>query len=152
MVPRVVTLSRPWGPIFPGLGATPTLFPLKPSQTGGKLQGSAQFMNWIGIDNQFNSIQHELNWNWIERLWIGIELRDYELELNWNWKPALIRIDQFNQFIFNSTPHFCMTHENCSLTSNPMETAMIKQAYLHAPLCFQQGSLDMKRWPITSVT
>ena len=37
-------------------------------------QGSDQFMNWIGIDNQFNSIQHELNWNWIERFWIGIEL------------------------------------------------------------------------------
>ena len=38
--------------------------------------------------------------------WIGIELKDFELELNWNWKPELIRIDQFNQFIFNSTPHF----------------------------------------------
>ena len=38
------------------------------------VQGSDQFMNWIGIDNQFNSIQHELNWNWIERFWIGIEL------------------------------------------------------------------------------
>ena len=38
------------------------------------VQGSDQFMNWIRIDNQFNSIQHELNWNWIERFWIGIEL------------------------------------------------------------------------------
>ena len=40
----------------------------------GDVQGSDQFMNWIGIDNQFNSIQHELNWNWIERFWIGIVL------------------------------------------------------------------------------
>ena len=62
-------------------------------------QGSDQFMNWIGIDNQFNSIQFSMNW-------IGFELRDFELELNWNWKPELIGIDPFNQFIFNSTPNF----------------------------------------------
>ena len=27
-----------------------------------------QFMKRIGIDNQFNTIQHELNWNWIDML------------------------------------------------------------------------------------
>ena len=48
------------------------------------LQGSDQFMNWIGIDYQFNSIQHELNWNWIERFWIGIEL-ELEAWTDRNW-------------------------------------------------------------------
>ena len=60
--------------------------------------------------------------------WIGIELKDFQLELNWNWKPELIGIDQFNQFIFNSTPHFarlnffCMPYYgNSSVTNNLMQ-------------------------------
>ena len=72
--------------------------------------------------------------------WIGIELKDFELELNWNWKPELIRIDQFNQFILNSSPHF--TRFDIFLWWHIMEiavwqamAAMIKQAYPHVPLC-----------------
>ena len=87
------------------------------------VQGSDQFMNWIGIDNQFN---------WIE-------LKDFELELNWNWKPELIRIDQFNQFIFNSSPHFTrfdiFLWHIMEIAVWQAMAAMIKQAYPHAPLC-----------------
>ena len=54
------------------------------------VQGSDQFMNWIGIDNQFNSIQHELNWNWIERF--GIEL---ELNESLNWSELINSINSF---------------------------------------------------------
>ena len=78
----------------------------------------ARINSWIELELIINSIQFSMNW-------IGIELKDFELELNWNWKPELIRIDQFNQFIFNSTPHFTrfdifsMTyHGNCSVTSS----------------------------------
>ena len=46
------------------------------------------------------------SWIELELIINSIELKDFELELNWNWKPELIGIDQFNQFIFNSTPHF----------------------------------------------
>ena len=59
----------------------------------------ARINSWIELELIINSIQFTMNW-------IGIELKDFELELNWNWKPELIGIDQFNQFIFNSTPHF----------------------------------------------
>ena len=59
----------------------------------------ARINSWIELELIFNSIQFSMNW-------IGIELKDFELELNWNWKPELVGIDQFNQFIFNSTPHF----------------------------------------------
>ena len=59
----------------------------------------ARINSWIELELIINSIQFSMNW-------IGIELKDFELELNWNWKPELIGIDQFNQFIFNSTPHF----------------------------------------------
>ena len=61
--------------------------------------GRARINSWIELELIINSIQFSMNW-------IGIELKDFELELNWNWKPELIGIDQFNQFIFNSTPHF----------------------------------------------
>ena len=80
----------------------------------------ARINSWIELELIINSIQFSMNW-------IGIELKDFELELNWNWKPELIGIDQFNQFIFNSTPHFtrsnifCIPYfGNCSVTSNPM--------------------------------
>ena len=59
----------------------------------------ARINSWIELELIINSIQFSMNW-------IGIELKDFELEENWNWKAELIRIDQFNQFIFNSTPHF----------------------------------------------
>ena len=59
----------------------------------------ARINSWIELELIINSIQFSMNW-------IGIELKGFELELNWNWKPELIGIDQFNQFIFNSTPHF----------------------------------------------
>ena len=62
--------------------------------TWGQIQGSDQFMNWIGIDNQFNSIQHELNWNWIERFWIGIEL-ELKVCTDRNWSIQSIHF-QFN--------------------------------------------------------
>ena len=80
----------------------------------------ARINSWIELELMINSIQFSMNW-------IGIELKDFELELNWNWKPQLIGIDQFNQFIFNSIPHFtrlnffCMPYYgNCSVTSNTM--------------------------------
>ena len=59
----------------------------------------ARINSWIELELIINSIQFSINW-------IGIELKDFELELNWNWKSVLIGIDQFNQFIFNSTPNF----------------------------------------------
>ena len=109
-------------------------------------QGSDQFINWIGIDNQFNSIQHELNLNWIER---------FELELNWNWKLELIGIDQFNQFIFNSTPHFTrliiflfaiLWKLQCD--KQPHVGKHTHMLYCVFPVWGLQGSLNMKGWPL----
>ena len=57
------------------------------------LGSRARINSWIELELIINSIQFSMNW-------IVIELKDFELELNWNWKPELIRIDQFNQFIF----------------------------------------------------
>ena len=62
-------------------------------------QGSDQFMNWIGIDNQFNSIQDELNWNWIEWFWIGIEL-ELKAWTDRNWSIQSIHF-QFNSLSYN---------------------------------------------------
>ena len=64
----------------------------------GPSQGSDQFMNWIGIDDQFNSIQHELNWNWIERFWIGIEL-ELKASTDRNWSIQSIHF-QFNSSFY----------------------------------------------------
>ena len=70
-------------------------------------QGSDQFMNWIGIDNQFNSIQHELNWNWIERFWIRIEL-ELKAWTDRNWSIQSIHF-QFNS-PFYKVKHFFVCH------------------------------------------
>ena len=114
------------------------------------IQGSDQFMNWIGIDNQFNSIQHELNWNWIERLWIRIEL-----ELNaWtdrNWSIQSIHF-QFNS-PFYKVKHLFVCH---FMEIVVWQAIPCKQAYPHAPLCVpSMGSAGVfwhKGITITSIT
>ena len=99
----------------------------------------ARINSWIELELIINSIQFSMNW-------IGIELKDFELEFNWNWKPELIRIDQFNQFIFNSTQHFTrlaffLWHIMQIAVWQAM-AAMIKQAYPHAP-CSSMGSAEV---------
>ena len=78
----------------------------------------ARINSWIELELIINSIQ-------FNSAWIELEL-NWKI-LNWNWKPELIGIDQFNQFIFISTPHFTWLstfympyYGNCSVTSNPM--------------------------------
>ena len=95
-------------------------------------QGSDQFMNWIGIDNQFNSIQHELNWNWIERFWIGIEL-ELKAWTDRNWSIQSIHF-QFNSSSYE-VKHFFVCHMEIVV----WQAIPCKQAYPHAPLCSQYG-------------
>ena len=73
----------------------------------------------------------------------------------WNWKPELIGIDQFNQFIFNSTPHF--TRLNIVLYAILWKLQCDKQSHVSKhtqmphcvfPVWGQQGSLDIKGWPL----
>ena len=61
-----------------------------------------RFTNWIGIDNQFISIQLELNWNWIERFGIGIEL-ELKAWTEWNWWIQSIHF-QFNSSFYKVKP------------------------------------------------
>ena len=112
----------------------------------------ARINSWIELELIINSIQFSMNW-------IGIELKDSELELNWNWKPELIGIDQFNQFIFNSTPHFTWlsTFFICHIMEIVVWQAIpCKQAYPHAPLCVPSmgsaGVFGHKGITITSIT
>ena len=100
--------------------------------TKSLLQGSDQFMNWIGIDNQFNSIQHELNWNWIERFWIGIEL-ELKAWTDRNWSIQSIHF-QFNSSSYE-VKHFFVCHMEIVV----WQAIPCKQAYPHAPLCSQYG-------------
>ena len=90
----------------------------------------ARINSWIELELIINSIQFSMNW-------IGIELKDFELELNWNWKPQLIGIDQFSQFIFNSTPHFTrLNFFVCHIMEIVVWQAIpCEQAYPNAPLC-----------------
>ena len=94
------------------------------------VKSRARINSWIELELMINSIQFSMNW-------IGIELKDFELELNWNWKPQLIGIDQFNQFIFNSTPHFTrLNFFVCHIMEIVVWQAIpCKQAYPNAPLC-----------------
>ena len=87
-------------------------------------QGSDQFMNWIGIDYQFNSawIELELNWKILNWNWIGIE--------SLNWSELINSI--------NSTPH--VKRLNIFLVCHIKEIIVwqaipCKQAHPHAPLC-----------------
>ena len=110
----------------------------------GMIQGSDQFMNWIGIDNQFNSawIELELNWKILNWNWIGIE--------SLNWSELINSI--------NSTPHF--TRSNIFCIYHIMEIVVwraipCKQAYPHAPLCVPSmgsaGVFGHKEITITSI-
>ena len=92
-------------------------------------QGSDQFMNWIGIDNQFNSIQHELNWNWIERFWIGIEL-ELKAWTDRNWSIQSIHF-QLNS-PFYKVKHFFVCH---TMEIVVQQAIPCKQAYPHTSLC-----------------
>ena len=113
-------------------------------------QGSDQFMNWIEIDNQFNSIQHELNWNWIERFWIGIELElKAWTDRNWSIQPIHF---QFNSS-FYMVKHFFICH---IMEIVVWQAIPCKQAYPHAPLCVPSmgsaGVFGHKGITITSIT
>ena len=109
-------------------------------------QGSDQFMNWIGIDNRFNSIQHELNWNWIERFWIGIE--------SLNWSELINSINSFSiQRPILQGQTFFVYH---IMEIVVWRAIPCKQAYPHAPLCVPSmgsaGVFGHKEITITSIT
>ena len=91
--------------------------------------GSDQFMNWIGIDNHFNSIQHELNWNWIEWFWIGIESRT---DRNWSIQSIHFRLSSHSTRLNISVWH---NYGNCNVTSNPamINTSRPRQNGRHIP-------------------
>ena len=93
------------------------------------MQGSDQFMNWIEIDDQFNSIQHELNSNWIERFWIGIEL-ELKAWTDRNWSIQSIHL-QFKSS-FYKVEHFFVCH---IMEIVVWQAIPCKEAYPHAPLC-----------------
>ena len=105
-------------------------------------QGSDQFMNWIGIDNQFNSIQDELNWNWIEWFWIGIEL-ELKAWTDRNWSIQSIHF-QFNSLSYNVN-HFLyaiLWKFQCAKQSHVSK-------HTHMLHCMgSAGSLDIKGWPL----
>ena len=108
----------------------------------------ARINSWIELELIINSIQFSMNW-------IGIELKDFELELNWNWKPELIRIDQFNQFIFNSSPHFTrfdIFYDILWKLQCDKQWLQWLNKHTHMPHCVPpawglQRSMDMKGWP-----
>ena len=78
----------------------------------------ARINSWIELELIINSIQHELNWNWIERFWIGIEL-ELKASTDRNWSIQSIHF-QFNSS-FYKVKLFCMPYYgNRSMTSNPM--------------------------------
>ena len=103
-------------------------------------QGSDQFMNWIGIDNQFNSIQHELNWNWIERFWIGIE------SLNWleliNSFSIQVRILQGLTFFYD-----ILWKLQCDKQWLQWLNKHTHMLHCVPPAWGLQRSMDMKGWP-----
>ena len=110
-------------------------------------------MNWIGIDNQFNSIQHELNWNWIERFGIGIEL-ELKAWTDRNWSIQSIHF-QFNSS-FYKVKHFFVCHV---MEIVVWQAIPCKQAYPLAPLCVPSigsaavfGHQACKGITITSIT
>ena len=108
----------------------------------------ARINSWIELELIINSIQFSMNW-------IGIELKDFEVELNWNWKPELIRIDQFNQFIFNSSPHFTrfdIFYDILWKLQCDKQWLQWLNKHTHMPHCVPpawglQRSMDMKGWP-----
>ena len=64
----------------------------------------ARINSWIELELIINSIQHELNWNWIERFWIGIEL-ELKAWTDRNWSIHF----QFNS-PFYKVKHFFVCH------------------------------------------
>ena len=102
------------------------------------IQGSDQFMNWSGIDNQFNSIQHELNWNWIERFGIGIE--------SLNWSELINSINSFSiQLLVLQGLTSKLQCDKQWLQWLNKQTHMLQCV---PPAWGLQRSLDMKGWPL----
>ena len=110
------------------------------------IQGSDQFMNWIGIDNQFNSIQHELNWNWIERFWIGIEL-ELKTWTDRNWSIQSIHF-QFNSSFYKVKHFLYAILWKLQCDKQPHVSKHTRMLHCVFPVWGLQGSLDIKGWPL----
>ena len=111
-----------------------------------KHQGSDQFMNWIGIDNQFNSIQHELNWNWIERFWIGIEL-ELKTWTDRNWSIQSIHF-KFNSSFYKVKHFLYAILWKLQCDKQPHVSKHTRMLHCVFPVWGLQGSLDIKGWPL----
>ena len=109
-------------------------------------QGSDQFMNWIGIDNQFNSIQHELNWNWIERFWIGIE-SELKTWTDRNWSIQSIHF-QFNSSFYKVKHFLYAILWKLQCDKQPHVSKHTHMLHCVFPVWGLQGSLDIKGWPL----
>ena len=109
-------------------------------------QGSDQFMNWIGIDNQFNSIQHELNWNWIERFWIGIEL-ELKTWTDRNWSIQSIHFE-FNSSFYKVKHFLYAILWKLQCDKQPHVSKHTRMLHCVFPVWGVQGSLDIKGWPL----
>ena len=114
--------------------------------SGNDLQGSDQFMNWIGIDNQFNSIQHELNWNWIERFWIGIEL-ELKTWTDRNWSIQSIHF-KFNSSFYKVKHFLYAILWKLQCDKQPHVSKHTRMLHCVFPVWGLQGSLDIKGWPL----
>ena len=108
-------------------------------------------MNWIGIDNQFNSIQHELNWMILNWNWIGIESR--------NWSELFNSINSFSiQLLIYNVKHFFVWHimEIAVWQATPWGLQWLSKQCPHAPLCVPSmgsaGVFGHEGLTITSIT
>ena len=108
--------------------------------------GSDQFMNWIGIDNQFNSIQYELNWNWIERFWIGIEL-ELKTWTDRNWSIQSIHF-KFNSSFYKVKHFLYAILWKLQCDKQPHVSKHTRMLHCVFPVWGLQGSLDIKGWPL----
>ena len=95
----------------------------------------ARINSWIELKLIINSIQYELNWNWLEWFWIGIEL-ELKAWTDRNWSIQSIHL-QFKSAFYKVEQFFvCHIMEIVVWQAIPC-----KQAYPHSPLivCSQYG-------------
>ena len=80
--------------VFPSFGREKQVYPSLSHFGREKQVLDGKNPTLMGIDNQFNSIQHELIWHWIERFCIGMEL-ELKAWTDPNWSIQAIHF-QFN--------------------------------------------------------